>query len=135
MHLFMLVFLGFFAALSWKQMQDKVMRTWRNIIAAGFFFTAAGTAGFYLPEYQTVLSLITLLYWVVAPAFGFYTTSEEVERYADLYRYLGFLSAIPVILFAAGFLLENNLALGASFISVALIQTTSILIASKMDHS
>lgn len=135
MHLFMIVFLGFFALFSWNQMQDKVMKTWRNIIAAGFFFTLIGTAGFYVDSYQNFLFLAALKYWFIAPAYGFEITSKYVEDYGDAYRYLRDLSAITALVFISGLFVQTEIVIGGALVSIALIQAVSILIASKMDHN
>ncbi|PSH01229.1 MAG: hypothetical protein BRC26_04075 [Nanohaloarchaea archaeon QH_8_44_6] len=134
MHLFMLVFLGFFAVASGHQMTDKVMKAWRNIIAVGFFFTALGTAGFYLTQYQEILSLTVILYWFIAPAYGFKITSESIERYSELYSNLRYFSFLAVLAFAAGESLKIRVLTGAGLITAAAVQLISIILASKLDH-
>jgi hypothetical protein len=134
MHLFMLVFLAFFALFSWNEMRDKVMKTWRNIIAAGFFFTLLGTAGFYLSQYQEILSFTTIIYWFVAPTHGFRVTSDNVDEYSDIYKYLGYLSVPATFIFALGYSTDMVNLMGAGFIMAAAVQLVSIVLASKMDQ-
>lgn len=135
MHLFMLAFLAFFALFSWNEMQGKVMRTWRNVIATGFFFTAIATAGFYLNHYREILSFTGIIYWFTAPAHGFKVTSENIDDYSDFYRYLGFLSIPATFLFALGYSMNMVNLMGAGFVMIAVLQLASIVLASKMDHN
>jgi len=133
MHLFMIFFLGGFAVTSWRQMEGAVMETWRNIIAVGFLVTAFGTSGFFLQEIGNTAFILNILYWISAPAFGFWVTSEESEDFSREYRYLCLLSIVPLSSFAAGALSGNSALLGVSFLSAGVIQSVSIMIASYMD--
>lgn len=133
MHYFMLIFLGLFAVLSWREMDEPVMKTWRNIIAAGFFFTALGTAGFHINNYQNFLFLAALKYWFIAPVYGFEVTSRNLDKYSDEYRYLRDLGAVFALIFIAGLYVKTDLIIGAAFIGTALVQAASILMASKLD--
>lgn len=133
MHLFMVVFLGFFAVASWKQMDSGVMKTWRNIIAMGFIFTLIPLSGFYIEALPETVFSAGILYWILAPAYGFRETASESENFSDYYRYLYILTVIPVITFLAAILTANPVMTGVSFVMTGLIQASSFVMASYMD--
>lgn len=134
MHYFMIVFLAGFTVLSWKQMgEDSVLDIWRKVIAAGVVFTVLGAISFSTRPYTQILAFSSLAYWFLAPALALYQSSKYMDSYSDLYEELGVASVIAFGIFIlgihSGFISLQILGL----ISVALAQTASILVASKLD--
>lgn len=134
MNIFITGFLLVFGALSWRKMSgDEVLEVWRNIIAAGFLFTAIGTAGFYISGYEQLMFGSSILYWFLAPAAGFKITAELVEKYEKEYLYMAWSSLAAAIVFLAGYAAGNQVLMATGLVAVASIQTASIVTASRMD--
>jgi hypothetical protein len=134
MHYFMILFLGGFTVLSWKEMDsDPVLDIWRKVIAAGVIFTGLGALSFTIDSYSQVLGFSSLAYWFLAPATGLYFSSKHMNQYSGLYEKLGGESFVGFTLFILG--LHSDVVslqiLGITGIAVA--QTWSIVVASKLD--
>jgi len=134
MHYFMLLFLGGFTVLSWKEMgSDPVLDIWRKVIGSGVIFTGLGALSFTVNSYSQILGLSSLTYWFLAPGLALYYSSRHMDQYSGLYEKLGGESVIGFAVFILG--LYSDVAslemLGIAGIAVA--QTWSILVASKLD--
>ena len=134
MNIFITGFLALFGALSWKAMDGEVLQTWRNIIALGFVFTGLGTLGFFVESYNTLLFGSSILYWFLAPAAGFKITSELMEEGSELYLNLAWLSLPAAACFIAAYAVQSPELTAISLVSIAAIQTASIVDASRRDH-
>lgn len=79
-HGVMALLIAGFAAASWSEMSDGVLRAWRAVLVAGFFVTLAGFAGLYgeVP-YETAFLGVSLYGWFFLPAAGFVYTAREVK--------------------------------------------------------
>mgnify|MGYP006277335295 FL=1 len=134
MHYFMILFLGGFTILSWKEMgSDPVLDTWRKVIAAGILFTGLGALSFTVNSYSQLLAFSSLAYWFLAPGVALYYSAKHMNDYSNLYEKLGIESFIAFAVFGLG-LYSEILALqilGIAGITAA--QTWSIIIASKLD--
>lgn len=133
MHYFMLLFLGAFTVLSWKQMSSDVLYIWRKIIAAGILFTGFGALSFTTSSYTSVLTALSLGYWLIAPGIGCYLSAQKMDSYVKEYRGVGYAGIVALLLAFAGIFggLEVVTALG--FAVAAVSQTYSIVIAGKLD--
>lgn len=134
MHYFMILFLGGFTVLSWKEMgSDPVLDIWRKVIAAGVIFTGLGALSFTSNAYTQILAFSSLAYWFIAPGLALYRSTEFMDDNSDLYRKLGGESIIAFMLISLG-LYSDSLSLqiiGLAGITIA--QTASIIVASKLD--
>lgn len=134
MHYFMILFLGGFTVLSWKEMDSNpVLDIWRRLIAVGVIFTGLGALSFSVNSYSQILGLSSLAYWFLAPGIALYYSAKHMDDYSGLYEKLGTGSVIAFTVFTAGLYSEfiSLQILGIAGIAVA--QTVSIIIASKMD--
>ena len=134
MHYFMLVFLVGFTVLSWNEMgSDPVLDIWRKVIGAGVIFTGFGALSFTVNSYSQILAFSSLTYWFLAPGLALYYSSERMEEYSDLYQKLGGESVIGLGLFILGLYSEVVSLQIIGIIGIAVVQTWSIVIASKPD--
>jgi len=133
MHGFMLLFLGGFALLSWNEMEGRVMETWKYVIAAGFFFTSLGMLGFHLEGLGSSVFVLSILYWILAPAYGFWISSVEPNRFSSSYRVMFVMSLFTAAVFLLGAFTGRKELLGISFVSAGVVQAASIGLASYMD--
>lgn len=134
MHYFMLLFLTGFTVLSWKQMgSDPVLNIWRKVIGAGIIFTFFGALSFTSEAYSQILGFSSLTYWFLAPGVALYHSSKEMERYSSLYEKLGAESIVGFALFSIGLYSDIISLQMIGIIGVAIVQTISIAIASKID--
>ncbi len=134
MHYFMILFLGGFTVLSWKEMDsDSVLDIWRKVIAVGILFTGLGALSFSVNSYSQILGLSSLAYWFLAPGVALYSSSKHMDESSGLYQNLGAESIISFALFVLGLYSEiiHLQIIGIAGITVA--QTWSIVIASKLD--
>ena len=134
MHYFMILFLGGFTILSWKEMgSDPVLDIWRKVIAAGVIFTGLGALSFTVNSYSQLLAFSSLAYWFLAPGVALYYSAKHMNDYSDLYDKLGIESFIAFAVFGLGLYSEilSLQILGTAGITAA--QTLSIIIASKLD--
>lgn len=136
MHYFMLVFLAGFTVLSWKEMaSDPVLDIWRKVIAAGVIFTGLGAISFTVNSYSQILGFSSLAYWFLAPGIALYYSSKHMTEYSGLYQKLGNESVIGFALFVLGLYSEIVSLQIMGIGGIALIQTWSILTASKLDST
>ena len=134
MHYFMILFLTGFTALSWREMgKDPVLDIWRKIIGAGIVFTGLGALSFLFTDYSFILSFSSISYWFLAPGIALYYSSEHMDDYSDLYRKLGGESAVGYFVLILGLYSEVMTLQMISLIGIAVVQTLSIITASKLD--
>ena len=135
MHYFMILFLGGFTLLSWKEMDsDPVLDIWRKVIAAGVIFTGLGALSFILTESGSLLGFLSLSYWFLAPGIALYYSSEYMEEYSTLYRRLAGESVIGYLLLILGLYSKVISLQVIAIIGIAVVQTASIVVASKLDR-
>ncbi len=134
MHYFMMLFLGGFTVLSWKEMSsDPVLDIWRKVIASGILFTGLGALSFTSSSYSQVLAIFSLAYWFLAPAVALYYSAKHMDQYSDLYGKLGLESVIGFQIFGLGIFTEVISLQIIGIVSIAVVQTWSIFVASKLD--
>ena len=135
MHYFMILFLGGFTLLSWKEMDsDPVLDIWRKEIEAGVIFTGLGALSFILTESGSLLGFLSLSYWFLAQGIALYYSSEYMEEYSTLYRRLAGESAIGYLLLILGLYSKVISLQIIAIIGIAAVQTASIVVASKLDR-
>lgn len=127
MHGVMCVLLVAFAAASWREMTDGVLRTWRNVIVAGTPVAFAGLAGFVVPPGSEILLAASLSGWMLLPAVGFLLTARVVQAGAWIYRSGAALCLLGMALYALGATADSTALSIAGLASVALGQTAGIL--------
>ena len=136
MHYFMILFLAVFTVLSWRQMRsDPVLDIWRKVIGAGIIFTGLGASSFILNTYTWYLAFSSLAYWFIAPGIGLYISSGKMEENSGLYRNLAGESMISFGMFCLGLYTEVFSLQVLGLVGVAVAQTWSIVVASRMDQS
>jgi len=134
MHYFMILFLTGFTVLSWKQMEkDAVLDIWRKVILTGVFFTVLGSLSFSLTQYSSILGFLSLSYWFIAPGIALYYSSNFMDKYSNIYRKLAWETAVGYLLLLLGLYSEVISLQIISLIGIAVIQTLSIVKASKLD--
>ena len=134
MHYFMILFLTGFTVLSWKQMgKDAVLDIWRKVILTGVFFTVLGALSFNLTQYSSILGFLSLSYWFIAPGVALYYSSNFMDKYSNIYRKLAGETAVGYLLLLLGLYSEVISLQMISLIGIAVIQTLSIVKASKLD--
>lgn len=135
MHYFMILFLGGFTVLSWKEMEsDPVLAIWRKLIAAGVIFTSLGAVSFSVNSYAQILGLSSLAYWFLAPGVALYYSANYMDNYSSLYEKLGIESVIAFAVFGLGLYSEIVPLQILGILGIATAQTISIVIASKLDN-
>jgi hypothetical protein len=77
-HVVMLVVLAAFAALSWPEMTEGVLRTWRTVIVAGIPVTALGLVSFFVGTAVDPLRTAAVVGWMLLPAWGLSETASAV---------------------------------------------------------
>ena len=134
MHYFMMLFLGGFTVLSWREMgSDPVLDIWRKVIGAGIIFTGLGALSFTVNSYSQILGFSSLAYWFLAPGLALYYSSDHMEEYSELYRRLGGESVVGFGLFILGLYSEVVSLQIIGIVGIAAVQTWSIVVASKLD--
>ena len=134
MHYFMMLFLGGFTVLSWREMgSDPVLDIWRKVIGAGVIFTGLGALSFTVNSYSQILGFSSLAYWFLAPGLALYYSSDHMEEYSELYRRLGGESVVGFGLFILGLYSEVVSLQIIGIVGIAAVQTWSIVVASKLD--
>lgn len=134
MHYFMVLFLGGFTVLSWRQMSDNpVLDIWRKVIAAGIFFTGLGAISFITDSYSGILAGLSLGYWFIAPGAGCYFSAKKMSNYAEDYLYVGYAGILALLLAATGISSQMDAVLTSGLAVAAVSQTYSIVVAAKMD--
>jgi hypothetical protein len=136
MHYFMILFLAGFTFLSWKEMKSNpVLDIWRKVIAAGVVFTSLGALSFTVNSYSQVLGFSSLAYWFLAPGMALVLSASEMDEYSDTYQKLGIESIIAFSLFIIGIYSQIVSLQILGIAGIAIAQTISIVIASKMDSN
>jgi hypothetical protein len=136
MHYFMLLFLGGFTVLSWKEMgSDPVLDIWRKVIGAGVIFTGLGALRFTFQEYSTVFSGLSLGYWLIAPGAGSYLSARDMSDYAREYRGVGYAGLTALLLASTGVFSGLETVTASGFLLAAVSQSYSIFIAAKLDDN
>ncbi|MFO7793693.1 MAG: hypothetical protein R6V35_01840 [Candidatus Nanohaloarchaea archaeon] len=134
MHYFMILFLAGFTVLSWKEMESNpVLDIWRKVIGAGILFTGLGALSFTVSSYSQILSFTSLAYWFLAPGIALYYSSKYMDEYSGLYEKLGGESVVGFAIFVLGLYSEVISLQIIGIAGIAVVQTYSILIASKLD--
>ena len=134
MHYFMILFLAGFTVLSWKEMEsDPVLDIWRKVIAAGTLFTGLGALSFTLNSYSEILGFSSLAYWFLAPGIALYYSAKHMDSYSGLYEKLGGESMVSFAIIVLGLYSEVISLQIIGIAGIAVAQTYSILIASKLD--
>ena len=102
MHLVMLVFLPLFLFKGWNRLNEGVLKTWRNVILAGFLFTLAGSAGVFLNLGASLTFFPELIYWAVVPSIATVYTAWKADWNAHL-LFPGILGLIGGFIFTLSF--------------------------------
>jgi len=134
MHYFMLLFLTGFTVLSWNEMDSPVLNIWRKVIAAGILFTGFGALSFSFTEFSYIFVFLSLSYWFIAPGIALYHSSEHMDEYSTLYRSLAAGSVIGYFVLILGLYNEAASLQIIAVTVIALVQTISIVKASKLDR-
>lgn len=101
-HIVMSVLLLLFAILSWRDMTDGALLTWRRVIVVGFLITATGTAALFVePPVEPVLAGV-VCGWLVLPGLGLLDTGRRVAVYPRVYFAGGTLSLLGALVYAGG---------------------------------
>lgn len=102
-HVVMVVVLAGFAALSWGEMTEGVLRTWRAVIVAGIPVTLLGLASFFVNTAVGPLRTAAVVGWMVLPAYGLYETAMAVDaaRTPGVYVAGAALSAAGAVVYLA----------------------------------
>jgi len=78
-HVVMVALLAAFAALSWADMREGLLRTWRTVIVAGIPVTLLGVASFLVAEpWVDPLRTATVVGWILLPVYGLYASAQAV---------------------------------------------------------
>lgn len=133
-HVVMVVFISFFVATGWTQMERGALRAWRVVLLLGLPITLAGLGGFVLSEFQTMLHSISFVGWMVLPAGGFVYTARELPEAAFVYLSGAVLSVLGAVAAVAGIALDDLTLLMLSISLVIVGQTAGILDASFRDR-
>lgn len=129
-HIVMAVFITFFAATGWDQMETGALRAWRLVLVVGLGVTLAGIAGFLVPAAETPLLATSLLGWMLLPAAGLVYTGRELPEARPVYYAGAGLSLVGTVLYAATLAgIDGGLALVALAL-VGVGQTAGIVEAS-----
>ena len=130
MHLAMSAFLVFFALSSRGKMESVALSAWQNVIIGGALITSVTTVSL-IYGFSQLLNYTEILYWMSAPAYGFYITSTETKRRF----YLG----MAALTFAASMIFAYSMLRGREFtlFSIGLAafsQTASITEAALIEN-
>jgi hypothetical protein len=96
-HGVMSVLLVSFLALSWSEMTEGALSTWRGVILVGTPPTVGGTVGLALNPRVTVLVWASLYAWLLLPPVGFVLTARDLPAARDLYLGAATLSGIGAV--------------------------------------
>jgi len=98
-HLVMVAFIMFFLVTGWDEMNDRALQGWRVVMVVGVGVTLSGIAGFLIAPAATPLWAISLIGWMVIPAFGLFYTGIVLPEAAIIYVASGTLSIVGPIVF------------------------------------
>jgi hypothetical protein len=79
-HVVMVAVLAGFAALSWDEMSDGLLRRWRTVVVAGIPVTLLGLASFFVSSGVDALRTAAVVGWMLLPAYGLSETASSVPR-------------------------------------------------------
>ena len=119
-HLVMVAFILFFLVTGWDEMNDRALQGWRVIMVVGVGITLSGIAGFLIDSVATPLWAISLVGWMVLPAFGLFYTGMVLPEATIIYVASGALSIVGPIIYLLSFLV------GIDLIAIAGIGVTAI---------
>lgn len=131
-HLVMATLLFGFAALSWGEMREGALRTWRRIIAVGFVLTVAGAVGLFVTPPVESLLWVAVVGWMVLPAAGLWDTGRRVAQSSSAYLAGGALSAGGAVVYVLTPVV-GQAAMLAGLLLVAVGQTAGIVVAVVAD--
>lgn len=101
-HLVMDVILLGFTVLSWREMTEGTLRTWRRVLVVGFVLTLAATGGLLVdPIAEPVLAGV-VVGWLVVPGLGLADTGRRVDIYPRVYVAGAALSGLGAVAYLAG---------------------------------
>lgn len=101
-HLVMVAFIIFFLTTGWEEMNDRALAGWRVVMVVGVAITLCGIVGFLLAPVETPLLAVSLLGWMVIPAFGLLYTGVVLPEGTTIYVASGTLSIVgPIVYFLA----------------------------------
>ncbi|MFW6265468.1 MAG: hypothetical protein ACOC2A_01695 [Halanaeroarchaeum sp.] len=101
-HLVMDVILIAFTALSWRDMAEGVLLTWRRVLVAGTVVTLAGTAALLADPVVEPVLVGVVVAWLAIPAAGLADTGRRVEIYPRAYLAGAALAGIGTVLYVVG---------------------------------
>jgi len=119
-HLVMVAFILFFLVTGWDEMNDRALQGWRVIMVVGVGITLSGIAGFLIDSVATPLWAISLVGWMVLPAFGLFYTGMVLPEATIIYVASGALSIVGPIIYLLSFLV------GIDLIAIAGIGVTAV---------
>ncbi|MFQ3476309.1 hypothetical protein HKK80_08610 [Halonotius sp. F2-221B] len=119
-HLVMVAFIMFFLVTGWDEMNDRALQGWRVIMVVGVGITLSGIAGFLIDSVATPLWAISLVGWMVLPAFGLFYTGMVLPEATIIYVASGALSIVGPIIYLLSFLV------GIDLIAIAGIGVTAV---------
>ena len=119
-HLVMVAFIVFFLVTGWDEMNDRALQGWRVVMVVGVAITLSGIAGFLIDSVATPLWAISLVGWMVIPAFGLFYTGAVLPEAAIIYVASGTLSIVGPIIYLLSFLV------GIDLIAIAGIGVTAV---------
>ena len=119
-HLVMVAFIVFFLVTGWDEMNDRALQGWRVVMVVGVAITLSGIAGFLIDSVATPLWAISLIGWMVLPAFGLFYTGMVLPEATIIYVASGTLSIVGPIIYLLSFLV------GIDLIAIAGIGVTAV---------
>ena len=119
-HLVMVAFILFFLVTGWDEMNDRALQGWRVVMVVGVAITLSGIAGFLIDSVATPLWAISLVGWMVLPAFGLFYTGMVLPEATIIYVASGALSIVGPIIYLLSFLV------GIDLIAIAGIGVTAV---------
>ena len=119
-HLVMVAFIVFFLVTGWDEMNDRALQGWRVVMVVGVGITLSGIAGFLIDSVATPLWAISLVGWMVLPAFGLFYTGMVLPEATIIYVASGALSIVGPIIYLLSFLV------GIDLIAIAGIGVTAV---------
>lgn len=132
-HVVMAVFIAFFAVTGWSAMSRGALRGWRLVLLAGLAVTLSGLVGFLIDPSSQLLFTVSLVGWMLLPAFGLAYTARELPEAAVIYGSGAGLSVLGAALTTTGIVLDDTMLVVSGIAVVALGQTAGIVDASLRD--
>ena len=103
-HLVMDVILLAFVGLSWNEMSEGVLSAWRTVILLGTLVTLAGTASFLIEPATATLQTISVVGWMILPAWGLWVTGQRVpaDERGEVYTAGAAVSLVGAVVYLTG---------------------------------